>query len=95
MVTSPGGAMLGSANFVVNCPVLGFANEPPTAPQAPNPMTNPPMPGLPNTGSGGDFATRDASESITVLVALSLATVLGGGLALARRRAGQRQHRAR
>ena len=89
MVTSPGGAMLGSANFVVNCPVLGCANKPLTAPQAPR------IPGMPNTGSGGDFATQDASESITVLVALSLATVLGGGLALARRWAGQRQHRAR
>jgi len=95
VVTSPGGAMLGSANFVVNCLVLGFANEPPTAPQAPPPPAAPRIPGMPNTGSGGDFAARDASEALTVLVALSLATVLGGGLALARRRAGQRQHRAR
>lgn len=29
IVTNPGGGMLGSANFVVNCPVLGFADEAP------------------------------------------------------------------
>jgi hypothetical protein len=37
MITNPGGGMLGSANFVVNCPVLGFRDQPPTAPQAPKP----------------------------------------------------------
>jgi hypothetical protein len=36
-VTNPGGAKLGSANFLVNCPVLGFATTPPTEDQAPRP----------------------------------------------------------
>jgi len=36
-VTNPGGAMLSSANFVVNCPVMGFATTPPTEDQAPRP----------------------------------------------------------
>ena len=39
IVTNPGGARLSSANFVVNCPVFGFANEPPTEDQAPRPPT--------------------------------------------------------
>lgn len=48
MVTSPGGGMLGSANFVVNCPVLGFADTPPTEDQAPRPSPNdPPVEGAP------------------------------------------------
>ena len=94
-VTNPGGATLSSANFVVNCPVLGFADEPPTAPQVPNPMANPTMPGPPNTGSGGDAAARVAGGPLWTLAALSLATVLGAGLALARRRSGPRPHRAR
>jgi len=33
-VTSPGGVPLGSANIVINCPVLGFADEAPAEPQA-------------------------------------------------------------
>ncbi|MGI8582283.1 MAG: DUF7482 domain-containing protein [Chitinophagaceae bacterium] len=36
-VTNPGGAKLSSANFLVNCPVLGFATTPPTEDQAPRP----------------------------------------------------------
>ncbi len=36
-VTNAGGAKLGSSNFVVNCPVLGFATTPPTEDQAPRP----------------------------------------------------------
>jgi hypothetical protein len=36
-ITNPGGAKLSSANFLVNCPVLGFATTPPTEPQAPRP----------------------------------------------------------
>ena len=36
-VTNAGGAMLSSTNFVVNCPVLGFAATPPTEDQAPRP----------------------------------------------------------
>lgn len=36
-VTNAGGAKLSSANFVVNCPVLGFATTPPTEDQAPRP----------------------------------------------------------
>ena len=39
IVTNPGGARLSSASFVVNCPVFGFANEPPTEDQAPRPAT--------------------------------------------------------
>ena len=49
MVTNPGGGMLGSANFVVNCPVLGFATAPPRMNQAPRSV----IPrALPNTGDG-------------------------------------------
>jgi hypothetical protein len=36
-ITNPGGAKLSSANFVVNCPVMGFATTPPTEDQAPRP----------------------------------------------------------
>lgn len=36
-ITNPGGAKLSSANFVVNCPVLGFATTPPLEDQAPRP----------------------------------------------------------
>jgi hypothetical protein len=51
MVTAPGGGMLGSANFVVNCPVMGFADEAPAAPQAPKPpMPMPPSPPMPAPG---------------------------------------------
>jgi len=41
LVTNPGGGRLGSANFVVNCPVLGFADTPPTEDQAPRPAGQP------------------------------------------------------
>ena len=37
IVTSPGGGLLGSSNFTVNCPTLGFASAPPTEDQAPRP----------------------------------------------------------
>jgi len=37
ILTNPGGGTLGSANFIVNCPVLGFATTAPTADQAPRP----------------------------------------------------------
>ena len=37
LLTNPGGGFLSSANFVVNCPVLGFAFDPPTEAQAPRP----------------------------------------------------------
>jgi hypothetical protein len=36
-ITNPGGAALSSANFLVNCPVLGFATTPPAEDQAPRP----------------------------------------------------------
>jgi hypothetical protein len=36
-ITNPGGAKLSSANFVVNCPVMGFATTPPTEDQAQRP----------------------------------------------------------
>ncbi|MBA3559277.1 MAG: hypothetical protein H0W30_11825 [Gemmatimonadaceae bacterium] len=36
-LTNPGGAFVSSANFVVNCPVLGFAFDPPTEDLAPRP----------------------------------------------------------
>jgi hypothetical protein len=36
-ITNPGGAKLSSSNFLVNCPVLGFAITPPTEDQAPRP----------------------------------------------------------
>ncbi|MEJ7740820.1 MAG: hypothetical protein WKF97_25665 [Chitinophagaceae bacterium] len=36
-LSNPGGAPLSSANFVVNCPVMGFATTPPTEDQAPRP----------------------------------------------------------
>ncbi len=42
MVTSPGGGPLGSANHIINCPVLGFLNDAPSRPQVPEP---PPKPG--------------------------------------------------
>ena len=37
LVSSPGMVTLSSANLVVNCPVLGFLNDPPTEPQAAKP----------------------------------------------------------
>jgi hypothetical protein len=37
-ITNPGGAKLGSANFLVNCPVLGFATTAPSDDQAPRPV---------------------------------------------------------
>jgi hypothetical protein len=37
LVTNPGGAKLGSSNFLVNCPVLGFATTAPAEDQAPRP----------------------------------------------------------
>ncbi|MDQ3051641.1 MAG: hypothetical protein M3Q95_12200 [Bacteroidota bacterium] len=37
LITNPGGGMLGSANFIVNCSVLGFATTAPTQDQAPRP----------------------------------------------------------
>lgn len=40
-LTNPGGGKLGSANFVVNCPVLGFADTAPTEDQAPRPAGQP------------------------------------------------------
>lgn len=36
-ITNPGGGKLGSSNFLVNCPVLGSATDPPTEDQAPRP----------------------------------------------------------
>ncbi len=36
-ITNPGGGKLGSSNFTVNCPVLGFATTPPTEDQAKRP----------------------------------------------------------
>jgi len=41
LVTNPGGGPLGSANFVVNCPVIGFADSAPDKPQAPAPPGDP------------------------------------------------------
>lgn len=37
LITNPGGAKLGSSNFLVNCPVLGFATTAPSEDQAPRP----------------------------------------------------------
>lgn len=37
LVTNPGGGLLGSSNFTVNCPTLGFASTAPTEDQAPRP----------------------------------------------------------
>jgi len=37
LLTNPGGAPLSSANFVVNCPVMGFAFDPPADDLAPRP----------------------------------------------------------
>jgi hypothetical protein len=37
LITNPGGAPLSSANFQVNCPVLGFADAAPTEDLAPRP----------------------------------------------------------
>lgn len=39
-LTNPGGGALGSSNFVVNCPVLGFAATAPTEDQAPRPASS-------------------------------------------------------
>lgn len=36
-MTNPGGGLLGSSNFTVNCPTLGFASAPPSEDQAPRP----------------------------------------------------------
>jgi len=37
LVTAPGGLPLGSANVVINCPALGFLDEPPLGPRVPAP----------------------------------------------------------
>lgn len=37
LVTGPGGVPLGSVNAIVNCPVFGFRDTPPTEPQAARP----------------------------------------------------------
>lgn len=37
LVTSPGGTLLRSDRSVLNCPALGWEDEPPTRPQAPKP----------------------------------------------------------
>lgn len=37
LITNPGGAPLSSANFLVNCPALGFADAQPAADLAPRP----------------------------------------------------------
>lgn len=41
MVTNPGGVPQGSANIVVNCPVVGFLDTAPREPQAPKPPNQP------------------------------------------------------
>lgn len=41
IITSPGGVPLSSANAIINCPVFGFLDDPPTAPQAPEPPPQP------------------------------------------------------
>lgn len=41
MITNPGGVPQGSANIVVNCPVVGFLDAPPRAPQAAKPRNQP------------------------------------------------------
>jgi hypothetical protein len=58
VVTNPGGGLLGSSNFTVNCPVMGFADEAPSEDQAPRPpkAVIPPAgqaPPLPDTGVDG------------------------------------------
>ena len=60
IVTNPGGGLLGSSNFTINCPVLGFADMPPTEDQAPRPpkaiipgSSPQPAPSLPNTSVEG------------------------------------------
>ncbi|MGI8757660.1 MAG: DUF7482 domain-containing protein [Acidimicrobiales bacterium] len=37
-ITGPGGSTFGAGGFVINCPVLGFVNEAPKAPQAADPF---------------------------------------------------------
>lgn len=76
LVTNPGGGMLGSANFLVNCPVLGFATDAPAAPQAPKPpMLVPPVItplGMPRTGGS------DSSDASPWLALFGLTVLLAG-----------------
>lgn len=44
MVTAPDGRPLVSANIIANCPILGFTDQPPTEPQAPDPGRTPNAP---------------------------------------------------
>jgi hypothetical protein len=73
IVTNPGGGMLGSANFVVNCPVLGFADEAPTTPQAADPKQDAPAM-MPNTGSDAPALTLYALLGGLALFAAGLST---------------------
>ncbi len=41
MITSPGQVPLGSANHIINCPVIAFLTDSPTEPQAPKPPPQP------------------------------------------------------
>jgi hypothetical protein len=44
VVTAPDGAPLVTQNIVINCPVIGFIDQPPVAPQAPDPGRTPGAP---------------------------------------------------
>jgi len=85
LLTNPGGGMLGSANFLVNCPVIGFATDAPAAPQAPKPlMVAPPAitpPGMPRTGGS------DSPDAAPWLALLGLTTLLVGAHLMKRRKA--------
>lgn len=86
LITSPGGGLLGSSNAVVNCPVLGFEDEAPSAPLAAAPP-KPVIPGgMPSTGGGGLSDGPGAAVPVSLLLALGLAAGLPVSLARVRQR---------
>ncbi|MBA2362275.1 MAG: hypothetical protein H0V86_01945 [Chloroflexia bacterium] len=83
LITSPGGGLLGSSNAVVNCPVLGFEDESPSAPLVAAPP-KPVIPGMPSTGGGGLAEDQGIGLPISLLLALGLAVALPVGLSVRR-----------
>ncbi|MEO7909847.1 MAG: hypothetical protein ABIV47_09375 [Roseiflexaceae bacterium] len=76
IVTSPGGGLLGSSNFTVNCPTLGFADTPPLEDQAPRP----PMAVIPQAVLPADNATMFPQTGVSVGATLLSYWRTNGGL---------------
>lgn len=72
LATSPGGTLLRWDLSVLNCPALGWEDEPPTRPQAPKP------PQIPLTGSGGPGDRHRAAVSLPGPVGGSMPAAVGG-----------------